>query len=242
MKIYVDNYKIECVWSGPHTPVVPTSTGEIKEVPDTFNTFNNRFMDIRMWDKNFKLLSLQKSLDKGFFVLNDDEKIDTVNNAIIRKSPFELLDVVELRAMLLPQCSAAATSAIYKVYPAYAQQNLTNDADYAANVIAVQMSKTSDTINAEMYPYVINAVEIADLKKVRDSISALDLSKFVESASKELRPGLISAYRMVLKSIVAYKIIKYARTWCNAKQAEINACTAAEQLSKIIFTDCPDIS
>jgi len=241
MKIFVNDYKIECMWEGPHTPVAESSTGEIKEVPATFNTFNNRFMDIRMWDKDFNLLSLQKSLAKGYFTLNDNEKIDAASNSIVMKSAFELQSVAELQTMLLPQCSATSTAAIYKAYPAYAQQNLTNDSNYSANVISAEMGKTSDAINAEMFPLVSTAVTVDDLKKVRDSISTLDLTPYVSAAPKKLQPGLLTAYRTVLRSIVVYKLIKCIRDWCNAKQAEITACTTAKQLEAVIFTDCPDI-
>ena len=138
------------------------------------------------------------------------------------------------------QASTVASDSIYATYPDYAQQNMQADSSWAMNVIANELNKTINQINAEMFLLIQNITTVSALIAYRNTIDSIDMSEYIGTNTD--KSGLTNAYRTVLYSIVSYQLIKAVRNWCNSKYLTINACTTVAAVQAIAFTDCPVLS
>ena len=264
------NNKIESVFSGNPNYIVASSTSTIITVPDNFQASVGD--DIRMWDANWNRLPELECISAGYLSLPDDEEIvdgvlqeksisEKISEGLISIPDGYFLDVDRFVEMTVEQkviagllsleqfkqdaathYSRIATNAIYAAYPIFAQQNLLSDSTYSVNVIAIEMSKSADKIYGEMYTLIGTRSTCAELLEYREQIGSVDMTDFVSAVSTKLQPGLVTAYRTVLYSIISYKLIKIVRMWCNQMIALATSCNSLPEVQSAAFTACPDIT
>jgi len=212
------------------TPMDNTVDFSLSDIMLAYNPIMSAVFDPVSGNINVNLF-----FDDVFTVANPDPKYQHQTTM-----PVFTTRLAEYQKNACSQASTVASNLIYATYPDYVQQNMQADSNWAMNVIANELNKTINQINAEMFLLIQNISTVPALIAYRNTISSIDMSTYIGTNAD--KSGLTNAYRTVLYSIVSYQLIKAVRNWCNAKYSAINTCTTVAAVQAVTFTDCPVLS
>lgn len=144
------------------------------------------------------------------------------------------------KAMVINTVKAQASEAITTQYPEWKQLNLQSDSTYAKHTISVLLGITVDEVMQRAVSLIGLADDVDTLKNLDNSIDATVIATVTSDLTipVEYSDSINKYFTAIVKSIIAYRLVRLVRDWSNAKELEI---AEAVDVESVVLTDMPEL-